>query len=147
MAAYLIYVLIVIVVGFSSVLFVYPMMYSRGASIAERIIGVYVTPVAFICKEIYRVSEFFTAGESIYYAFSSMLLLMLLGQIGLMGISETICRYRYKKRGMLAGAVFTAGPWLAVCLSLAALYVMMIWSGGEKWFYFYLEGYKVLFIQ
>jgi hypothetical protein len=146
-AAYAVHVLIAVVVGFSSVLFVYPLMYSRGASLVERIIGSYATPFAFLCKEIYRVSEFFTPGESLYYAFSSMMLLLILGQIGLMGISETICRYRYKKRGLAAVSVLAPGPIVSLLVSLAAVFIILVWNTGENWFYFYQEGYKALFMK
>jgi hypothetical protein len=146
-AAYAVHVLIAVVVGFSGILFVYPLMYSRGASLAERIIGSYATPFAFLCKEIYRVSEFFTLGESLYYAFSSMLLLLILGQIGLMGISETICRYKLNRRGPVAVSVLTPGPVVSLLVSLAALFIILVWNTGENWFYFYQEGYKALFMK
>lgn len=143
--AFLAHVLVVIVVGFSSALFVFPLMYSRGSTLAERIAGSYLLPLLFIVKEVYRVNEFFTFGESLYYAFSSMLLLLILGQAGLIGISEIICRYRYRRRGLLSGPVLSAGPVLSLLLSIAAIFVILIWNTGENWFYFYQEGYRILF--
>ncbi|HPW70040.1 MAG: hypothetical protein GXY28_05445 [Bacteriovoracaceae bacterium] len=123
---------------------VYPVCRSRGASVAEAFAASMITPLAWILKEVVRVSEFFSWGESLYYGLSSSLLLAIAANIGFMGLGEMIHRSRLKKRGM-ARAVVTPVPIAAVVFALAALYVILIWGVGVHWFYIYQEGYKAIF--
>jgi hypothetical protein len=123
---------------------VYPVCRSRGASVAEAFAASMITPLAWILKEVVRVSEFFSWGESLYYGLSSSLLLAIAANIGFMGLGEMIHRRRLKKRGR-AGAVVTPVPIAAVVFALAALYVILIWGVGVHWFYIYQEGYKAIF--
>jgi hypothetical protein len=126
-------------------LVLYPVMYFRGASLAERIGGCFVTPLAYVVKEIIRVNQFFTLGESLYYALSSIVLGALLIQVGLQGLAELICRALYRKRYGTPVKVFTWQPLVAIAITLVTLYVMLLWDGGVHYFYFYQEGYKLLF--
>ncbi len=140
-----VHVLLFSVIGFGGALIVYPMMYFRGAGLPERTIGAMVTPLAFIIKEVYRVCEFFTIGESLYYAFSSMILLLVFGQAGLLAVSEMICRYIDARKRGAHTPVVTPLPVAGIVFSLVWLYVLLIWGLGVHWFYIYQEGYKLLF--
>jgi hypothetical protein len=139
------HVLIYVSYAMSSLLFVYPTMFFRGASLFERVVGSYITPLAFVGKEIIRVSEFFTPGEALYYAFSGVLLGNLLLQVGFMGLAEMICRARCRKKYGFPVKVITWGPPLAIAFSLFVLYITLIWGMGVHWFYIYQGGYKLLF--
>ncbi len=127
-------------VWLSGAVFVYPYLYFRGASLPVRTLAAFVVPVAYILSEMVRVSEFFTWGESLYYGLSTMGLLTLSLQVGLLGLSEMLCRWR-------AGGqrVFTLRPLAALLFMLAAAYVLILWGAGVHWFYIYQEGYKLLF--
>jgi hypothetical protein len=142
--AYIFGLLLFISIGFGTLL-VYPLMYFRGASGGERVLGSLITPIIWTIKELVRVSEFFTLGESLYYGLSSIFLLIFLGNFGLMGIIELLCRQRIKKRIDPATRVITPLPVIAILIGLAAMYIIFIWGVGVHWFYIYQEGYKALF--
>ena len=95
-------------------------------------------------REVVRVSEFFTWGESVYYGFSTSGLLPLIFNIGIIGLCELVCRARAQRIGVRV-RVFTPAPLLALALLPAGVYVMFIWGMGTRWFYIYQEGYKLLF--
>jgi hypothetical protein len=131
-------------IGFGS-LFVYPSMFFRGASGGERVLGSLITPIVWTLKELVRVSEFFTLGETLYYGLSSIFLLIFIGSLGLMGICELICRVIVKRKSAVPIKVVTPLPVLGIVFGLIAFYVIFIWGVGVHWFYIYQEGYKALF--
>lgn len=140
-----VHLLLFISVAFGS-LFVYPWMFFRGASPRERVFGSLITPLVFVAKEVIRVREFFTWGEALYYALSPVMLLLLIGQVGLMGMAELVCRTTGNRRAVSARRVVSFGPVVAVLAALAALYVFLLWGMGVHWFYIYMQGYKLLFL-
>jgi hypothetical protein len=114
------------------------------------LIAFYAVLVLWVLAEIFRVSEYFTAGESVYYAFSPMPFGLLVYQVGYMSLCEIICRWRLKKGGVRGIKIFTPGPLIGLGVLLAMNYLMILWgvpeeSPGTKWFYIYQEGYKALF--
>jgi hypothetical protein len=126
-------------------LYVYPRMFFRGASVRERLLGAYLVPVAYILSEVVRVTEFFTLGESIYYAFSTMGLLTLSLQAGFLGLSEMVCRLALRRQTRQPVRVVTFWPVAGLLFMLAAIYILVLWGMGVHWFYIYQEGYKLLF--
>jgi hypothetical protein len=128
-----------------SSLVLYPVMYFRGASLGERMIGCYATPLAYVLKEVIRVTAFFGLGESLYFALSQIVLGALLMQLGFMGVAEIVSRVIYRRRYGAPVKVITWGPVLGIAVTVAALYVMLFWEGGVHYFYVYQEGYKLLF--
>jgi len=132
-------------------LFVYSIMYVRGAPIRERIIWSCIVPVVYILKEIWRVSAFFSVGESFYYALAPVPLGLLFSQIGFLCLGEIFWRWRDKKSGKEL-RIFTAGPASGLVFWLITLYFMLLWGSlsdtpGSNWFYLYMEGYKALFVR
>jgi hypothetical protein len=132
-------------IGFGA-LFVYPFAYFRGAGIAERILASLFTPLLWAVKEIVRVNEYFTVGESLYYGLNSLILLTFFGTFGLMGICEVLCRLIARRRGARVRRILSPIPVAAIVVSLFALWVLLIWGMGVHWFYIYMEGYKALFL-
>ena len=149
-AAFSSYLLLGILIASGS-FFLYPILFFRGASLKERMIGSYAVLLVWVFAEIFRVSEYFTAGESVYYAFGPMPSGLLVYQVGYMSLCEMVCRWRLKKRGISGLKIFTPGPLIGVGVLLAMNYLMILWgvpeeSPGTKWFYLYQEGYKALFL-
>ena len=142
--AYVSGLILFISIGFGT-FFVYPFMYFRGASGKERVLGSLVTFIAWTFKELVRVSEYFTLGETLYYSVSSIFLLILFGIFGQMGVCELICRKIANKRSSEPIKVITPLPVVAIIGALFALYILLIWGVGVHWFYIYMEGYKALF--
>jgi hypothetical protein len=144
------YLLLGVLIAFGSFI-VYPILFFRGASLKERVIGSYAVLLVWVFTEIFRVNEYFTAGESVYYAFSPMPFGLLVYQVGYISLCEMICRWRFKKRGGPGKKIFTPGPLIGIGVLLAMVYLVILWgvpeeSPGTKWFYIYQEGYKALFM-
>ena len=149
-AAFGSYLLLGVLIAFGSFI-IFPILFFRGASWKEKVLGSYAVLLVWVFTEIFRVGEYFTAGESVYYAFSPMPFGLLVFQVGYMSLCEMICRWRLKKRGARGLKIFTPGPLMGVGVLLAMNYLMILWgvpeeSPGTKWFYIYQEGYKAMFM-
>ena len=126
--------------------FVYRAMVMKGAGLAERIAGSYLTPVAYAIKEIIRVSEFFTIGESFFYCLLTYPVLgLFVWQAGLLAVGEMLCRKYFKKRNRYEGKAVTAAPLVISILSIVTLYFLFLYDDGGTAFYIYMEIYKMLF--
>jgi hypothetical protein len=132
-------------------IFVYSVMYNRGASVKERVLWAWIVPAAYVLKEIWRVSAFFSLGESFYYALAPLTLGVLLAPIGLLSLCEMFWRWRDRKRGQ-ATRIVTIGPVAGGVFWLITVFFMLLWGSandtpGARWFYLYMEGYKALFVH
>lgn len=132
-------------IGFGA-LYIYPKGFFGGACIVERSAACLVTPVVWNLKEMVRVSEFFTLGETLYYGLNTAFLLAFFGTLGLMGLSELICRRKLNKLSEEPVKVLTPVPVLAMFAGLAALYICLLWGLGVHFFYIYIDGYRALFV-
>ena len=146
--AFLLYLLLGLSISFSGPV-IYGVMCFRGASLRERIIGAYLVPVAWVLKEIWRVSDFFTLGESLYYALSPLPLGVLTFQIGYLSLVEILWRWKKMKQDKLP-RVLSLGPIVSLGVFALMVYLILFWgvpaeSPGTRWFYLYQEGYKALF--
>ncbi len=138
-------ILLYVSVGFSSLL-IYPIMYFNGASFKLRVLGVYIMPMAWCIKEFYRVTAGVTFLEGLFFVFfTSIQLFLLLGQVGLIGVSELICRAIVKRKNASIKIV-TPGPIIAILISLAATYFIVIWDGGLNFHLMIKMVYVKLFL-
>lgn len=149
-AANILYTMLGITILFSSV-FLYSVMYVRGTSLWKRILWSCIIPFVYILKEIWRVSKYFSPGESLYYALAPTTVGLLVGQLGLLCLCEIYWRWRDKKRGVPL-RIFTSGTAAALAAFVILIYVMFFWGSygdtpGSKWFYVYMEGYKAIFVH
>jgi hypothetical protein len=149
-ASFILYLMLGLTITFSS-LFVYSVTYARGASAKERILWACVVPFVWILKEIWRVSAFFSLGESFYYALGPLPLGLLVFQLVCLCLCEMFWRWRRKKNGESI-QILTPGPVTGLVISAILLYFMALWGNpgdtpGSKWFYLYMEGYKALFLH
>jgi hypothetical protein len=149
-AAAVLYPLLGITITGSGI-FVYSVMYHRGASTRERVLWGWIVPGAFVLKEIWRANSFFSLGESFYYALAPLTLGVLLAPIGFLSLCEMFWRWRDRKRGQ-ATRIATAGPVAGIVFWMITVFFMLFWGSandtpGAKWFYLYMEGYKALFIR
>jgi hypothetical protein len=135
---------------FSSVI-VYSLLYVRGASTKERILWALIVPLAWTLKEIWRVSAFFTWGESFYYALAPLPLGLFLNQMLFLPLCEIFWRWRDQKKNEVV-RIFTPGPISVLVIFAFLLYFMLFWGNagdtpGSNLFYIYMEGYKALFVS
>ena len=61
-----------------------------------------------------------------------------------MGACEIFFRFWYGKQGQLENVRFL-GLVIAFIAGLTGIFILLFWEGGTRWFYFYQEGYKLLF--
>ena len=132
-------------IGFGTI-YIYPVAYFRGANLAERIIACLITPIVWDLKEMVRVSEFFTFGETLYYGLNTVFILSVFGALGQMGLCELICRWRLRKRSGEPVKILSPVPIVSIVLGLLALYVCLLWGMGVHFFYIYIQGYRALFV-
>ncbi len=139
------WVLLVVCIGFGT-LFIYPIMTARGASFVERVIGCLLTPVGWCVKEFLRVNVSFTLGESFFYAFfTSVSLMLLFGQVGLIGISELAYRWRARRRGQMV-RILTPIPVTSIVVSLGVVYFIGLYDGGYAFHLTVKMVYRALFL-
>ncbi len=131
-------------IGFGP-LYVYPTAFFRGASARERILASLVTPVVWDVKEILRVSEYFTWGESLYYGLNTIFLMCLCAAAVQMGVCEMVCRWIRNRQASDRVPVVVPAALIAVVLGFAGVGALFLWGGGVHAFYLYQEGYKALF--
>jgi hypothetical protein len=136
--------LLLLSLGFGA-LYIYPVAFFRGASTGERLFACLVTPLVWNAKEMVRVGEFFSFGETLYYGLNTAFLLAAFGSLGLAGLCELVCRWRLGKGSEQAVRVFSPAPVLWIGAGLAAVYLLLFWGLGVHFFYIYIEGYKAIF--
>jgi len=149
-AADILYSMLGFTIIFSS-LIIYSVLYVRGASVKERILWVLIVPLAWILKEIWRVSAFFSLGESFYYALGPSPLGLLGIQLLFLPLCEIFWRWRDKKKNGVI-RILTPGPILVLLVFSILVFFMLFWGNsgdtpGSKLFYLYMEGYKALFVN
>ena len=140
-AADILYSMLGFTLIFSS-LILYSLLYARGASTIERILWANIVPLAWILKEIWRVSAFFTWGESFYYALSPMPLGLLLVQLLYLTLGELFWRWRDKKKNG-AIRILTSGPVsvLMIFVHPGLFYAFLGKRRGHPWIEFVLPVY------
>ncbi len=126
-------------------LYVYPRAFFRGASTLERIAASLATPIAWDVKEILRVREYFSWGESLYYGLNPIFLLCLCAAAVQMGFCEMACRRLENRKMPEPAPVVTPGCLAPVFVGLFGVGVFFAWGGGVNAFYIFQEGYKALF--
>jgi hypothetical protein len=136
--------LLFISIGFGA-LYIYPRSFFGGAGTAERVAACFVTPLVWNLKEMIRVSEFFSFGETLYYGLNTSALLAFFGTLGLMGLSEILCRRKLAKTSSEPVKILTPAPIAAIVTGLTVFFICWVWGMGVHFFYIYIQGYRALF--
>ena len=131
-------------IGFGT-LVVYPWTYRLGASTGARIIASLTVPIVWNFMEMFRVSEFFTFGETLYYGLNQVFLLAVFGSFAEMGICELYLRWRGNRIRDEKVSIITPAPLISIAVGLAAFYIIMIWGVGVHFFYWYGRIYRAIF--
>jgi len=122
-AADVLYTLLGFTLIFSSVI-VYSLLYFRGALTKERILWSLIVPLAWVLKEICRVSAFFTWSESFYYAFSPAPVGLFVAQLLYLPLCEIFWRWRDKKRRKTI-RIISVGPVFSLIVFAVLVYFML----------------------
>ncbi len=125
-------------------LYVFTAAYVGGASLSERILASFVTPFAWMTKEVIRITESHPLIESLYWYLNPLSIWLISLMIFEMGIATLIGRSILKKRGMeVKGSVLA--PILTIFLSLTFIISAYAWGKGENLYVIFLEGYRAIF--
>ncbi|MEW6186636.1 MAG: hypothetical protein AB1585_12955, partial [Thermodesulfobacteriota bacterium] len=127
-AADILYVLLGFTILFSS-LIVYSLLYLRGASTKGRIIFSLIVPLAWVFKEIWRMSAIFSWGESFYYALGPGPSGLFIIQLFFLSLTEMFWRGREKIKGKTI-RIMTAGPVISLLIFAALVYFMLFWANA-----------------
>lgn len=150
LSADILYSLLGFTILFSS-LIVYSLLYLRGISLNKRIFWSLIVPLAWVLKEIWRVSAIFSWGESFYYALGPGPLGLFLLQLLFLPLTEMFWRRREKRKDKTI-RILSAGPVISLMIFAALVYFLLFWGNagdtpGSNWFYIFMEGYKALFFN
>jgi len=145
LTAYVSGLILFVSIGFGP-LYAHPKAYFRGASALERILACLLTPVAWDVKEMFRVSEYFSWGESLYYGLNTIFILCLCVGVAQMGVCEMVCRWVRNRQVLEPVPVVTPASLIPVLVGLLGVGTFFLWGGGVHSFYIYQEGYKALFM-
>jgi hypothetical protein len=104
-----------------------------------------VVPLAYIIWAIVQARSYFSTGQAIYYGLNSITFGSMFLQLGLIGLAEMACRWRYRRKYNDPIGVVKFPYVAGVVVGFTALYLALFWEGGVHWFYIYQEGYKLLF--
>jgi len=128
-----------------SVLFIYPLFFFRGARLVERVTGSFLITFFWSLKEVYRMTEFYSLGESFFFLLFPIQFNIILMSFGFMGFSEILCRFFAKKYQRVDVKVMTPLPITSVIIVLAIV-IFSIHDGGVTYFFLYNDLYKLLFM-
>ena len=127
-----------------NVLFIYPMLYFRGAPPVERITGAFLITFFWCIKEVYRMTEFYSLGKSLFFLLFPIQFNIILISFGFMGLCEMVCRFIEKKRREMDLKVITPLP-LSILIILIAVTIFSLHDGGVTYF-FYTTIYLSIFL-
>ncbi|MBI9082306.1 MAG: hypothetical protein JEZ11_01830 [Desulfobacterales bacterium] len=124
--------------------FVYAVACMRGATMAERLLAISVTPLAWATKEVFRLTESHTLLECLYWYLNPLNIWLVSFMVLEAGLADIFCRFLMKKRGV---AVRVANP-LSLLTVFASLFFAIscyAWGKGENIYVIFLAGYRALF--
>jgi hypothetical protein len=129
-----------------SALLLYPLLLRRGARPAERVLGAFLPTLAWCAKEVLRMSEFFSFGESLFFLLFPIHFNIILIALGLMGICEIGGRVIQRRRGDVEIRVLTLPPLLAIS-AMVLMVILTNFDGGVSYFFLYNDLYQYLFLS
>lgn len=126
-------------------LIIYPVLFFRGATLRERLLGVVLLPLAYLVTAIIHATAYFPLGEAIYYGFNSITIASFFLQFATVAVADIFCRWWVQRRDGRSQPVVRRAHLGGLLVGLLVGYLMLVWNGGETGFYFYLKGYQLLF--
>lgn len=125
-------------------LYIYPAMFSRGASLPLRVVACFINPFLWMTKECARLYISFSFAECLYYYLNPLNVWLVLGIVAEMGLAHMVCRWRAAAKGEATGA-FSPGGLAAFVIGLFLVISLFAWGQGENAYVLFLEGYRQLF--
>lgn len=116
----------------------------RGAGLGLAVAACFVTPFAWMTKEVWRISESHPIIECLYYYLNPLNIWLVSFMFVEMGLAALIIRPIQKRRGK-APVTGPAAALTVMLVSLAVAISVYAWGKGENIYVLFLSGYRVLF--
>ncbi|HOG08358.1 MAG: hypothetical protein M0P04_00065 [Syntrophales bacterium] len=124
-------------------LYVYTVSQLRGASLAESVLASFVTPFAWITKEVLILTESHPVLECLYWYLSPLSIWLFVLMCAELGVAALIVRKIRIQRNEKAYSMRV--PALIIAGSLTVFALMYAWGRGENIYVIFLEGYRFFF--
>lgn len=122
----------------------HPMAFFAGASVKERFVVSFLTPVIWSIKLLAGASTVYSGEDLLFWVFYP-LIPGVMGATALnMGISEMICRTIMKKRDPRSISVLAPSAVIPLLIGLIIV-PLSLYKGGTVFFYFFVDCYTRLF--
>ena len=122
----------------------HPMAFFAGASVKERLVVSFITPVIWSTKLLVGSSAIYSGGDLFFWVFYP-LIPGVMGATALnIGISEMICRTIMKKRDPRSISVLAPSAVTPLLIGLIIV-PLSLYKGGTVFFYFFVDCYTWLF--
>jgi hypothetical protein len=126
---------------------IYPLTLRRRASLLERTVACYFTPLAWMIKELTIIAGIYSAAETLFYVINPLFMGVLSLTLIEMGIADIVThRLMQRRQKAVAAATFRRGPTIAIVFGLIALYFFMVWGNRVGYWYLHQDWYQFLFL-
>lgn len=115
----------------------------NGASVKEGILASFITPFAWMTKEVLVLTESHPFIECLYWYLNPLNLWLVFLMIAEFGIAALIVRSLRLRRGEPVPSM--RWPVILIAGSLTCFVLGYAWGKGENFFVIFLEGYRMLF--
>ncbi len=130
---------------FASVVLVWGLLRSRGASRGVLALAILSGPIAYGITAAIDALAYFPAGQAAYYGINPIAIATVAGQCAAAAGSEIVWRWWSRRRGRDAGSPVTWGIVAAIGAGLMTVFFTVLYQGGVPFFYVYQRGYMLLF--
>lgn len=127
-----------------SSLVVWPVMWLRGATFGERVVGVLAVPATWAVLSVVTAWQFFPPAQALYYGTNPLVAGSLGAQVATAAVGGAWARWRWRRRGAPVRVV-TPGAVVALVLGTAVPVMALLRDGGIHWFYVWMQVYVALF--
>ena len=125
-------------------IYVYAVAALRGATPAERLMAIAVTPLAWATKESLLLLESHSLLECLYWYLNPLNIWLAVFMVMEVGIAQLIVRRRWRKVGRV-DRVWAWKSGLLIFGGLSTGLALFAWGQGENVYVMFLEGYRALF--
>ena len=122
----------------------HPMAFFAGASMKERFVVSFSTPVIWSIKLLVGSSAIYSGGDLAFWVFYPLITGVVGATLLNMGISEIICRTIFSKRYPYSISVLTPSVFIIFLIGLIIV-PLSLYKGGTVFFYIFVDCYTWLF--
>ncbi|MCB0898739.1 MAG: hypothetical protein H6526_05175 [Actinobacteria bacterium] len=130
---------------FASVILVWGLLRSRGASRPVLALAILSGPVSYGITAALDALSYFPVGQAAYYGINPIAMATVAGQCAAAAVAEMAWRWWSRHRGREVGSPVTWRIAAAFGAGLLTVFFTVLYQGGVPFFYVYQRGYMFLF--